>query len=108
MRKSRERKAAQESIPKCSSEDEFLNDDEKQKIICEFEESCEQIKLHHCQSCRRLGIDLKMSKDDSDICQECSKLVPNYFENNNILPIWKDNGVVQYHVPQELKELTDA
>lgn len=65
----------------------------------------------HCKCCRQIRIKHNINK--SNICVSCKKHKdPSYFLRNDGLPIWYANGDKstdpQFHLPQELQNLTLA
>ena len=88
-----------------------LEQQEKRKIICDFEASMRGKCHTHCLCCRRIR--LKHTVTKSGICTSCKKYKdPIYFLRNGGLPVWYENGDKKnppnYHVPPELKDLSLA
>jgi hypothetical protein len=55
-----------------------------------------------------IGISIKVNR--KGFCQRCARLTkdPEYFVNKQMLPVWRHNGTVMYHVPIQLSCLRDA
>ncbi len=85
-----------------------LNHEEKEEVICRFETEMKKMKHQFCKECMCVSLMLEMSSI-AHICKKC-KQKPNGFNiTNNLLPIWRDNNDnIQYEVPEELKDLSDA
>ena len=81
---------------------------ESESIFLEFEGQCKSLKHRFCVCCRRTGIRIAVGKDN--ICNDCKKFKDSkHYLHSNLLPIWfDDDGVPQYHVPDELSCLTLA
>ena len=96
-------------LEKCAAQtDTILTDKEKETVICDFENQMKQTHHHYCNMCKCVSLMMDMSKKEN-ICKECSSKSENYYIENNLLPIWYDEyGKIQYFIPDELNELTDA
>lgn len=61
----------------------------------------------HCKIChqRRIKITVK-----DGVCNRCSqeKHEHKFNNNNKALPTWSKNGIIYYHIPKELQNLTFA
>ena len=76
-------------------------------MIERFESRCEALVESHCSCCRRVGLRLRIGR--RGVCSECSKYRdPNHFANAGWLPIWFEDNVPQYHVPECLASLSLA
>lgn len=85
----------------------FLSQDEKNEIFINFETQTSKIKHSFCPCCRKIGINVRiMSKG---VCSDCSKFKDkDYLCANKALPIWFDCNKPQFHVPEELANLSVA
>ena len=86
----------------------FLSREEKHECMLQFESELRSIKHNHCSACKKVGINLPMSRKKGT-CSTCDKLTPDYWLQQKLLPVWyNDSGQPQYRVPNELSGLTDA
>jgi hypothetical protein len=88
----------------------FATQNTKNVSINKFETFMSDLHLNHCNRCKRVGMDLKMSSGKiNDICCDC-KLHP-YFDpvSANMVPVWFDeiNSPV-FTVPLELCDLREG
>ena len=72
-----------------------------------FENECEKIDVQHCKVCHTIGVDMEWSCKEQK-CKSCKNKTENYYMKNKELPVWFDKGTCQFHVPDELKILSDA
>ena len=85
----------------------------EQKIVAElfrFESRMANIQHKICSKCKECSLNMAVRVSDS-VCARCRRkdTAESNTETNLMLPIWHDvNGQAQYHVPQELSELTIA
>lgn len=89
----------------------LLTQEEKTKVICEFEEQMKDLKHKHCICCHQVR--LKMTVNKFGLCRDCEKKNnPSFYLEHNLLPVWYKNGDVnsepQHHQPTELKDLSIA
>jgi hypothetical protein len=113
QRKSREKqnepKKQKRTVSVGFEQGEFQSAKQKKRTMLKFEEKMKSLKHNHCMCCRCVGISLKMAKKLPGICKNCEKLPADEALTQRLLPIWKnEQGEVQYKVPKELSELTDA
>ena len=74
-----------------------------------FESKGQSISHFCCQSCQMTGITMKPSKRNKLLCSMCQASHANNKKNEKDLPIWYDKqGIVQYHVPEQLKCLHEG
>jgi hypothetical protein len=77
------------------------------QAISRFEYECEGLKYGHCLCCRQVKLGLVVNRNG--VCIDCSKKRnPHFYEDQKMLPIWYENGVVQYRVPPQLSCLSMA
>ena len=109
--KLRNRKRDETSRSRLVSFDENEHDDTDSVLfshISKFEKSTNA--LHHkvCNRCKCVSLSMKMKRKDGDICSSCGDSGNNRDELE-YLPVWyDDNDCAQFHVPEELKCLTDG
>ena len=88
-----------------------LIDHEKKQVIKDFEGLMRRTKHNHCICCHRIRI--KQQLNSQGVCKPCQKHGDKqYYLKNDGLPVWYFNGdkekQPQFHVPDELKNLTIA
>ena len=84
-----------------------LTPGEKVQVGLHFENLCGELKHSKCKCCLRVKIKSKVN--DSGICSLCVKFgQTDYYETKQALPMWYKGGMAQYHVPEELQDLTLA
>ena len=72
--------------------------------ILDFESFCWTICHQKCNICRRVGLFLDLNK--ANICKFCIQKKANSIPDLYNLPVWYDSdGVIQYHLPDELRDL---
>ena len=72
--------------------------------ILEFESFCRTICHQKCNICRHVGLFLDLNK--ANICKFCIRKKADRIPDPYNLPVWYDsNGVIQYHLPEELQDL---
>ena len=88
-----------------------LNDCEKKQVTKDFEGLMPMTKHNHCICCHQIWI--KQQLNVRGVCKTCQKHGDTkYYLKNDGLPVWYFNGdkkkQPQFHVPDELKNLTIA
>lgn len=84
----------------------MLSPEEKARCNLRFEASCEAVQHSRCICCRMVGINVKVSKKGK--CTRCVSHKDEHYLEKKALPVWYKDGIPQYHVPKELKVLTQA
>ena len=85
----------------------YLSPAEKAVSIMDFEDKCQDIKHNICEFCHSVGLDMKVDRKGRCVSCKSYKNKEDILQQN-MLPIWYDNHVPQYHVPDVLECLTMA
>ena len=84
------------------------SDKMKDASIRLFESRMENLNHSFCVCCHKVSLNMKVNK--KNVCTVCVPFKDtDYYLKRNSLPVWyDDNGIVQYHVPECLKDLSIA
>ena len=89
-----------------------LDVQEKHKIITQFESKCKNLKQKLCPTCRtvRLNHHINTKGPYKGSCSRCADNKRNLqsYLDTDCLPVWKKEGVVQFQLPECLKDLSYA
>lgn len=92
--------------------DSGLSEDEKVKVIKQFELQCNKLRHKHCKCCHQVSLNLDVAVQGTKVgmCSNCRKMNnSSYYFDEKLLPIWFDDcGQPIYTVPVELQGLTTA
>ncbi len=101
-------KQVQNNVTTEHTSHEVLTDNEKEEIIEKFEDELKDAKHQFYNQCYCVSLLMEMS-NQKNVCKKCKIQPIGYNISNNLLPIWKDDyDTIQYEVPDELKNLSDA
>ena len=101
-------------IPHIPNSFEFFDDlpyyeQLRKAITLEFEQKLLNTNHMQCSMCKFTTLNHTKWTSKTKLCTKC-KIDPSWCkEENYVLPTWKnDQGILQYHVPEELKDLRIA
>ena len=78
-------------------------------VFKEFENTMKEIQHFYCDKCKCVSLNLKKTRGEEHVCEQCDKNDANYGIKHNLLPIWYDeNEQPHYELPPKLCGLYDS
>lgn len=85
----------------------FQSEETKKNSYRNFEQITQNFHHARCAVCHQVSLNIKMYSAGSRKCSKCggNGYTMDFYEKQNALPIWYDNGKPQFHQPECLKKL---